>query len=227
MSRPTPPADRPPDQVVPPDRIGVILADDHPALRLGLRVLLEQTADIAVVGEAGDGPATLDLIEALSPTVAVVDCQLPLLSGPGVAAEVARRGWPTRIVALSAYRDERFVRGMVAAGAAGYLIKDEAPAAIAAAVRAAARGERWFSPAVAAWVGAIAEHRRAGAAGLTERERAVLRLAAEGQPNKEIAWRLGIAERTVEFHLGNTFRKLGLSSRVEAAVWARDFLPAE
>jgi DNA-binding NarL/FixJ family response regulator len=209
------------------DGITVVLADDHPALLIGLRALLEQAAGIAVVGEAGDGRAALDLIAATRPTVAVVDCQLPVVPGPEVAAEVRRRGWATRVVALSAYRDERYVRGMVAAGVVGYLVKDEAPAAIAEAVRAAARGEGWFSPAVAAWVGRGAAHPASGPAGLTERERAVLRLVAQGRTNKEIARQLGIAERTVEFHMGNTLRKLDLASRVEAAIWAKDYLSTE
>jgi DNA-binding NarL/FixJ family response regulator len=203
--------------------ITVVLADDHPALLIGLRALLERAAGIAVVGEAADGQAALDVIAATRPAVAVIDCQLPVVPGPAVAAEVRRRGLATRILALSAYRDERYVRGMVAAGVVGYLVKDEAPAAIAEAVRAAARGEGWFSPAVAAWVGAGGSD--ASPAGLTEREQGVLRLVAQGQTNKEIARRLGIAERTVEFHVGNTLRKLDLVSRVEAALWARDHLP--
>lgn len=207
--------------------ITVVLADDHPALRMGLRLLLEQAAGIAVVGEAGDGQAALEQIAAARPAVAVVDCQLPALAGPEVAAEVRRRGWPTRIIALSAYDDETYVRGMFAAGAVGYLVKDEAPAAIVAAVRAAARGAGWFSPAVAAWVGRCARRQAPGPADLTEREQAVLRLAARGRTNKEVAHRLGVAERTIEFHMSNVLRKLGLASRVQAAVWASEHLPPE
>ncbi|MBI4758948.1 MAG: response regulator transcription factor, partial [Chloroflexi bacterium] len=107
--------------------IRVLLADDHPALRVGLRVLLEQAPDIVVVGEMGDGREALAQIEALRPEVIVLDCQLPGMEGTAVAAEVRRRGLPTRVLALSAYADERYVRGMIEAGAVGYLMKDEAP----------------------------------------------------------------------------------------------------
>lgn len=198
--------------------IRVLLADDHPALRVGLRVLLEQAPDVRVVGEAGDGREALDQVARLRPTVAVLDCQLGGLGGVEVAAEVKRRRLPTRVLALSAYSDEKYVRGMVEAGAVGYLMKEEAPGAIVAAVRAAARGEGWFGPAVAGWL----RGELPGQSDLTEREVAVLRLVVEGRTNKDIAHRLKVAERTVEFHVGNVLRKLGVASRVEAAVWARE-----
>ncbi|MGQ9718066.1 MAG: response regulator, partial [Anaerolineae bacterium] len=118
--------------------IRVLLADDHPILRLGLRVLLDQAPDVEVVGEAENGEEALTLIEALVPDVAVLDCQLPGLEGTRVALEIQRRGLPVRVLALSAYDDERYVRGMLEAGAAGYLLKDEAPEMIVVAVRAAA-----------------------------------------------------------------------------------------
>lgn len=198
--------------------IRVVLADDHPALRVGLRVLLEREPDIVVVGEAGDGPEALRLIKGLLPTVAVVDCLLPGLAGAEVAAEVQREGWPTRILAVSAYSDEKYVRSMLAAGAVGYLLKDEAPSVIVAAVRAAAQGQGWFSQAVLPWLrGEIP-----GGVDLTDREIAVLRLVAKGKANKEIARELSVTERTVEFHLGNVRGKLGVTSRVEVAVWARE-----
>jgi DNA-binding NarL/FixJ family response regulator len=212
----------PPDTTRSASPITVVLADDHPALRLGLRVLLEQTPGIAVVGEADDGRAALAQIESVQPLVAVLDCCLPDLAGPAVAAEVRRRGLPTRVVALSAYRDEQFVRGMLAAGAVGYLLKDEASATIVAAVQAAARGEGWFSPAVAAWVASGAESVTDAPAGLTERELAVLLLVAQGKTNKAIAQQLAVTERTVEFHVGNVRRKLAVASRVEVAVWAKE-----
>lgn len=202
--------------------IRVVLADDHPALRLGIRVLLEQAAGIAVVGEAGDGREALEQIVALQPTVAVVDCQMPSLSGPEIAAEVRRRGLSSRLVALSAYRDERLVRGMIGAGAVGYLLKEEAPGTIVAAVRAAAAGQGWFSASVAAWIGRSTGKKAIDPNDLTERERVVLHLVAMGKTNKEIGRRLGITERTIGFHIGNVLRKLGMGSRVEAALWAKD-----
>ncbi len=200
--------------------IRVLLADDHPTLRLGLRVLLDQAPDVEVVGEAEDGEEALALIEALVPDVAVLDCQLPGLEGTEVAQEIRRRGLPVRVLALSAYDDERYVRGMLEAGAVGYLLKDEAPETIVAAVRAAARGEGYFSPAVTAKVAAWVRGERP--AGLTKREVEVVRLVAEGMSTKEIAQALSVSVRTVSFHVGNILEKLGVASRVEAAVWAKE-----
>ena len=204
--------------------IRVLLADDHPALRVGLRVLLEHAPGVTVVGEAGNGQEALAQIAGLRPDVVVLDCQLPDMAGAEVAAEVRRQGLTARILALSAYRDEKYVRAMLAAGAVGYLLKDEAPAAIVSAVQAAARGQGWFSPAAIAQVAGWARGERPQQAGLTEREREVLHLVARGKTNKEIAIALGVAERTVEFHVGNVLGKLGVASRVEAAVWAKEHL---
>ncbi len=127
--------------------IRVLLADDHPTLRLGLRVLLDQAPNVEVMGEAEDGEEALAQIEALQPNVVVLDCQLPRMSGPEVAAEIKQRGLHTKVLALSAYSDDRYVRGMLEAGAVGYLLKSEAPEVIVAAVRAAAREEGYFSTA--------------------------------------------------------------------------------
>ncbi|MBC8264021.1 MAG: response regulator transcription factor [Anaerolineales bacterium] len=202
--------------------IGVLLADDHPTLRLGLRVLLDQAPDVEVIGEAENGEEALALIEALMPDVAVLDCQLPVLEGTRVAQEIRQRGLPVRVLALSAYDDERYVRGMLEAGAVGYLLKEEAPGGIVAAVRAAARGERLWTVEQFAraqrWQEEVEERWNA----LTEREREVLALVTAGKSNKEIAQTLSITVRTVEFHVSNVLGKLGLTSRVEAAVWARE-----
>ncbi len=201
--------------------IRVLLADDHPALRMGLRVLLDRAPDIEVVGEADDGDAALALIESLRPDVAVLDCQLPGIEGAAVAEAVARRGLPVCVVALSAYDDDRYLAGMMTAGAVGYLLKNEAPGQIVAAVQAAMRGERLWTPEqvarVSRWQAEVARVRDS----LTEREREVLRLVADGLSNKEIAQALTITVRTTDFHVSNILRKLGVISRVEAAVWAQ------
>ena len=198
----------------------VLLTDDHPTVRVGLRVLLERAPDIDVITEAEDGQETLALIEELALDVAVVDCELPDIEGPQVAAEIGRLRPSVQVLALSAHNDERYVRGMLAAGAVGYLLKEEAPEAIVAAVRAAARGEGYFSPGVAGKVDAWARGEPPG--GLTEREFDVLRLVAEGLTNRQIAQALDIAERTVGFHVSNILEKLDVASRVEAAMWAKD-----
>jgi len=202
--------------------IRVLLADDHPSLRMGLRVLLEQEHDIQVVAEAGEGREALQQIESLRPDVAVLDCQLPVMDGVAVAMQIQERALTTRVLALSAYADEKYVRGMIAAKAVGYLLKDEAPHVISAAVRAAARGEGWFSAKVAAQIAAWARGEPSSHAGLTARELEVLRLVVAGKANKEIARILKVAERTVEFHMSNIKQKLGLASRLEAAMWAKE-----
>lgn len=200
--------------------IRVVLVDDHPALRLGLKVLLEHAPDVELVGEAEEGQEALALIESTQPDVVVLDCELPGMAGMEVAQEIQRRGLPTRVVALSAYDGERYVHGMLEAGARGYLLKEEAPETVVKAVQAVARGEEWYSQQVMSKV--IAWARGEHPAGLTAREVEVLRLVVEGLSNKEIAHRLEVAERTVQFHVSNILQKLGAASRVEAAVWAKD-----
>lgn len=198
------------------------MIDDHPALRMGLRIVLEQAPGVHVVAEAGTGQEALALIQALRPDVAVLDCQLPDMPGSQAAFELRRLGLATRVLALSAYTDDAAIRGMVEAGAVGYLLKEEAPAAIVDAVRAAARGEGRWSAAVASRLAAWAVRPEASEAGtdLTSRELDVLRLLARGWDNQRIAGELDISEHTVRFHLRNVREKIGVQTRTEAAVWA-------
>ncbi len=204
--------------------IRVLLVDDHPALRVGLRVLLDREPDIEVVGETADGEETIALCEALAVDVIVLDCQLPGLEGAAVAARLRYRSHPARIVALSAYDDDRYIAAMVKAGAGGYLLKNEAPGQIVGAVRHVAGGETLWSDdqlvRATRWEEEIAQVRDS----LTEREREVLSLVAESLSNKEIAQRLVVTVRTVDFHVSNILRKLDAVSRVEAAVWAQEHL---
>lgn len=202
--------------------IRVILVDDHPALRVGLRIMLEQAPDVQVVAETGSGQEALALIQALRPDVAVLDYQLPDMPGSQVATELRRLGLSTRVLALSAYSDDATIQSMVASGAVGYLLKEEAATAIVEAVRAAAHGEgRWsarVASRLAAW--AVRSASGKGDAALTEREKAVLRLLARGWDNRRIGRELHISEHTVRFHLRNICEKIGVQTRTEAAVWA-------
>jgi len=202
--------------------IRVVLADDHPVVRTGIRTFLEQAADIEVLAEAEDGKAALRLAEELEPDVLLLDMELPGITGVEVTRRLQAAGSLVRVLALSAYDDEQYVFGLLDAGAAGYLLKDEALAAIVAAVRGVARGEGgWFSRQVAAKVAVWVRGERAappGVARLTEREVEVLRLLARGRSNARIAQELAVSERTVKFHVENLLGKLGVGNRTEAVV---------
>ncbi len=201
--------------------VRVLLADDHPPLRLGLRVLLDRQPDIAVVAEAENGEEALEKILALQPDVAVLDCRLPGLSGPAVAQEIQRRGLPVHVLALSAYDCDRYLAEMWEAGACGYLLKEEPLEHIASAIQQVARGESLWT---ASQIQRIQRYRETEArwSQLTEREREVLKWMAQGLSNKEIARELGLTVRTVDFHVGNILQKLGVVSRLEAVLWAKE-----
>ncbi len=171
-----------------------------------------------MIGESGDGHDALAQIGDLCPDIAVIDCQLPGLEGIELAAEIKRRGLPTRVLALSSYADERYVRGMLDADAVGYLLKEEAPERIVDAVRAAARGEPRFSAKISKMLADLSQGKHPYS--LSERDIWILRLLVSGKPNKEIAVELGFSEKTVEKYLGDLFKKLGVATRVEAAVKA-------
>mgnify|MGYP000216548295 CR=1 FL=1 len=200
--------------------IHIFLLDDHPTLRVGLRLLIEQTPDMCIVGEAADAETARAALEADPPDVLMLDCQLPGENGISVARWIRQRELPTRILAFSSFADDAYVYPMIQAGVAGYLLKDELPGDIVQAIRCVAQGQGYFSPSVAGkmatWV------QKGHPDGLTEREVEVLRLVGQGASNKEIALHLDISERTAQFHVGNLLRKLGLRGRVEAAVWARE-----
>lgn len=201
--------------------IRVVLADDHPVVREGLRNLLERAPDITVVAEAGDGQEALRLAEELTPDVLLLDIEMPGMTGVEVARRLRAAGSPVRVLALGAYDDELYIFGLLEAGAAGYLLKDEAIEAIVAAVRGGVAGgeEGFFSRRVA---GKIVRRRQEGkeSCPLTEREQEVLRLLAKGWSNARIAQELAISERTVRYHLQNIYNKIGVSTRGEAIVWA-------
>jgi DNA-binding NarL/FixJ family response regulator len=200
-------------------QIRVLLVDDHPPFRIGMRVLLEQNPAISVVGEASTGAETLRLAAQLQPDVVVLDCQLPDMDGPAVAAALRAQDAPLHVLALSAYDDLKYIRGLLAAGATGYLLKNEAVEVVVAAVQAAAQGRAFFSATVAAQLAQLARPEPLVEAP-TAREREVLAELAQGRTNAEIARQLGISERTVRFHIENLFGRLGVENRVEAVMKA-------
>jgi DNA-binding NarL/FixJ family response regulator len=199
----------------------VVLVDDHPVVRAGIRNLLEKAADIIVIGEASTGPEALKIVSDLNPDVLLLDMELPGISGSEVASQLQKSGTGTKILALSAHDDRQYIQELLANGASGYLIKEEVPEAIVEAVRGVSRGEKgWVSRRVAAqmstWMGEENQPR----SGLTTREIQVLQSVVAGKTNQEIGLTLGISEKTVEKHLEGIFGKLGVASRVEAAVRA-------
>ena len=199
----------------------VVLADDHPVVRSGIRNLLEKAAGIEVVGEANGGEEAIRLAESLLPDVLLLDMEMPDLKGVEVAQKLREMGSPVRILALSAYDDRQYILELLSNGAAGYLVKEEVPETIIEAVRGVARGEQgWVSRRVASQMADWIHNEEPGRMGLTTREMDVLRLVVAGKTNQEIGIALGISEKTVEKHLEGVFSKLGVASRVEAAVVA-------
>lgn len=208
------------------ETIRVVLADDHPVLRSGVRSALDRAPGIEVVGEGSDGEDALRLAQELRPDVLLLDMEMPRKPGVEVARELTDAGSPVRVLALSAYDDEEYVLGLLSTGAAGYLTKEEAPQTIVEAVRGVARGEEgWLSRRATARVvrqtGRSAQGSpRVRAPMLSERELEVLRLLAKGSDNTRIAAVLYISEGTVKNHITNIYAKAGLRSRAEAVAWA-------
>ncbi len=201
--------------------IRVLIADDHPIVCKGIHNLLEPAVGISVVGEAHSGAEALELIRSLRPDVVLLDVELTDMSGIDVIKQLNDAQISVRILGLSSYDDREFISQLLALGASGYLLKDEIPEQIIEAVRGVARGETgWVSRKVAAKLSQILQKDQDGVADLTRREMDVLRLVVEAKTNGEIGMLLGISEKTVEKHLDTIFRKLGVASRVEAAVLA-------
>ncbi|WP_122263198.1 response regulator transcription factor [Ornithinimicrobium cerasi] len=195
--------------------ITVVLAEDQLMVLGALSTLLELEVDITVVGTAADGEEAMRLVETLHPDVLLTDIEMPRMSGLEVAAEVQRRGLPTRVVILTTFARSGYLRRALDAGAVGYLLKDAPASALAQAVRDVHGGGRTIDPQLAADAWGEPDP-------LTDRERQVLRLAGEGLANGEIAGQLHLSEGTVRNYLSEAMRKLGASNRVAAARLARD-----
>jgi DNA-binding NarL/FixJ family response regulator len=195
--------------------IRIVLADDHPVVREGIRGMLTGYDDIDVVGQAASGPEAVDLVAALQPDLVLMDLRMP--GGDGVAATRAiAAGHPaTRVVVLTTYETDQDILRAIEAGASGYLLKDIAPAELARSVRAAAAGETVLATSAAT---ALLGRLRGGAPApaLSPQEVKVLRLAADGRTNAAIGAELFIGEATVKTYLSRAFEKLGASDRTSA-----------
>ena len=203
------------------NHIRVLLADDHPIVRAGIQSMLAKAPDIIVVAEVDNGMAVLAQIEAMAPDVLLLDMEMPGLSGVEVAQRLKAANSRVRVLALSAHDDEVYVRSLLASGASGYLMKEEAPELIVDAVRGIARGEKgWISRRAAAQMSDWTRVQEQENPELTDREMQILQLAATGATNREMALGLHIAEKTVEKHMTAVYAKLKVSSRVEAAIVA-------
>jgi len=202
--------------------IRVLVADDHPLVRQGLRSFLETIEDIEVVGEAADGDEAIAMAADLAPDVVMMDLAMPNVDGIEATRRITQARSATKIIALTSFATDDKVFPAIQAGAAGYLLKETDPADLAEAIRKVHRGEPILHPSVAARLmrEVAAAEPRAYRADLTVRELEVLRLIAAGRSNKEIARDLSVAEKTVKTHVSNVLSKLGVADRTQAALYA-------
>ena len=206
------------------DKIGVLIADDHPAVRQGIRALLELEEDIEVMGEAQDGVEAVDKVKELAPDVVLMDMVMPKLNGVAATAKIMELSPKTRVLVLTNYAEDEQVFGVMKAGATGYLLKNVEPRELIQAIRCTHRGELALSSLVAKkLIEEFAQPKSklsAPETELTSKEREVLKLVAKGKSNRNIADSLFISEKTVKNHIGNILGKLYLSNRTEAALYA-------
>ena len=207
-------------------QLRILLADDHTVVRQGLRKVLEERPDWIVVAEAGNGRDAVKQAEELKPDVAILDVAMPLLNGIEATRQIVKRSPSTRILVLTMHADEAYVNQILKAGATGYLLKDSADVDLIQAVGAVSQGKSFFSPAVARLMlddyvrqladkGIIDRYES-----LSEREREIFQLIAEGKANKEIAHILSISPSTVETHRARIMEKLDLHSAAEIVLYA-------
>jgi DNA-binding NarL/FixJ family response regulator len=198
----------------------VLLVDDHHILRVSLSRMLDAEDDMDVVGSAGDGEEALELVARTDPDVVLMDLSMPRVDGVEATRRIVATGSSARIVVLTSFSDRERIVDALDAGAIGYLLKDAEPDDLLRGVRAAANGDWPLDPRAARLLLAGGEAPKGPV--LSAREREVLELVTEGLPNKLIARRLGISERTVKAHLTRIYEQLGVRDRTQAALWARE-----
>jgi two-component system, NarL family, response regulator LiaR len=203
-------------------RIRVMLVDDHAVVRSGLGAFLLAHEDLELVGEASNGKQAVERVPALKPDVILMDLVMPELDGAAATREIRERHPAVQVIALTSFPEDELVKGALHAGAIGYLLKNVTADELAGAIRAAAVGRPTLAPEAQRALIQAATGPRAGTPGidLTERERDVLRLMAQGKNNPEIAERLFVSRSTVKFHISSILGKLGAASRTEAVAIA-------
>ncbi|MGB3701607.1 MAG: response regulator transcription factor [Anaerolineales bacterium] len=200
------------------DQIRLVIVDDHPVVRDGLRGMLESQPDFEIVGEASDGSAAVRLAESLKPDIVLMDLRMPVMDGVTALREIKTHNPQVQVLVLTTYDSDADILPAIEAGASGYLLKDSSRGELFAGIRAAARGETVLAPAVAARL--VGRMRAPGEEQLSSREVEVLQLVAEGESNSEIASHLHISQATVKSHLVHIFGKLGVSDRTAAVTAA-------
>jgi DNA-binding NarL/FixJ family response regulator len=200
--------------------IRILLVDDHPVVRHGLRGMLEAEPDLTVVGEASSGAEGVEQSVTLRPDIVLMDLRMPGGDGVSATEQILARSPGARIMVLTTYETDRDILRAIEAGACGYLLKDASPAELAEAVRAAARGETVLAPSVASTL--VRQVRRPAPPALSARETEVLRLVARGLTNADIGKRLFISEATVKTHLLRVFNKLDVADRTAAVTTAME-----
>ncbi len=205
--------------------IQILIADDHPVVRSGIYNELIQYPEFEVVGEAQDGNEALQFTKQLQPDVLLLDARMPGIRPIHVLEKIKGEEWDCRVLIVTAYNDIPTVLGMLRGGADGYLLKDEEPGVIAEAIHAVMKGETWLSPSISQQVTSLIKDGNNKLVGkqLTARENEVVACIVAGLMNKQISEKLEISERTVEFHVSNIIRKLGVKSRVDIAVFATEW----
>jgi len=200
--------------------IRVVLAEDHAVVRAGLERLLGTAGDIEVVGQAVDGEQAVQLVAEILPDVVLMDIEMPNLNGIEATKRITEANEEVQVVVLTSFADREKIEAALDAGAIGYLLKDAEPEDVIRGVQAAARGESPLAPKAArALLAARADRPELH---LSPRELEVLGCVGEGLPNKLIARKLGISEKTVKAHLTRIFQQLGVTDRTQAALWARE-----
>jgi len=209
----------------PGEKIKVLIVDDHQVVRQGLRTFLELQDDIVVVGEAGDGLQAVEMVQQHQPDVVLMDLVMPRLDGIAATRQVKSLAADVKVIALTSFTEDEKVFPAIQAGASGYLLKDVSPDELVEAIRAAYQGEARLHPEITRKLMEQVSHqtqptRETQVDDITDRERDVVRLVAQGRNNHEIALDLVISEKTVKTHISNILSKLHLQDRTQLAIYA-------